>query len=182
VIADPRLPSDEHEIVLHNDGSWEPLPFKKDPRSLPPEEQAALARERLKVKQARKVETFCVEDDEEEHESRNVSPDEGGQRAQSGGSSSNSSSIATCDKESSEAAVLEAAAAAAAAEAVTKETRKRNVSSILNNLTHKGLICQHIYFRLIVSLWTPTATAPPKRGLLHRFYPASDHASQQKSK
>ena len=26
----PRLPADEHEIVLHNDGSWDPLPPKKD--------------------------------------------------------------------------------------------------------------------------------------------------------
>ena len=24
----PRLPSDEHEIVLHNDGTWDPLPPK----------------------------------------------------------------------------------------------------------------------------------------------------------
>ena len=24
----PRLPADEHEIVLHNDGTWDPLPPK----------------------------------------------------------------------------------------------------------------------------------------------------------
>jgi len=28
LISSPRLPSDEHEIVLHNDGSWDPLPPK----------------------------------------------------------------------------------------------------------------------------------------------------------
>jgi len=30
LIRSPRLPPDEHEIVLHNDGSWDPLPPKKD--------------------------------------------------------------------------------------------------------------------------------------------------------
>jgi len=30
LIKSPRLPADEHEIVLHNDGSWDPLPPKKD--------------------------------------------------------------------------------------------------------------------------------------------------------
>jgi len=28
LIASPRLPADEHEIVLHNDGTWDPLPPK----------------------------------------------------------------------------------------------------------------------------------------------------------
>jgi hypothetical protein len=28
LISSPRLPPDEHEIVLHNDGSWDPLPPK----------------------------------------------------------------------------------------------------------------------------------------------------------
>jgi len=30
LIRSPRLPPDEHEIVLHNDGTWDPLPPKKD--------------------------------------------------------------------------------------------------------------------------------------------------------
>ena len=38
------MPADEHEIVLHNDGTWDPLPPKKDelanfpvkPAQLPP--------------------------------------------------------------------------------------------------------------------------------------------------
>jgi len=30
LIKSPRLPADEHEIVLHNDGSWDPLPPKKE--------------------------------------------------------------------------------------------------------------------------------------------------------
>eukprot|EP00092_Neocalanus_flemingeri_P000443 GFUD01000472.1.p1 GENE.GFUD01000472.1~~GFUD01000472.1.p1 ORF type:complete len:513 (-),score=171.21 GFUD01000472.1:902-2377(-) len=30
LIKSPRLPVDEHEIVLHNDGTWDPLPPKKD--------------------------------------------------------------------------------------------------------------------------------------------------------
>ena len=30
LVRSPRLPPDEHEIVLHNDGSWEPLTAKKD--------------------------------------------------------------------------------------------------------------------------------------------------------
>jgi len=30
LIKSPRLPADEHEIVLHNDGTWDPLPPKKD--------------------------------------------------------------------------------------------------------------------------------------------------------
>jgi len=30
LIKSPRLPPDEHEIVLHNDGTWDPLPPKKD--------------------------------------------------------------------------------------------------------------------------------------------------------
>ena len=30
LIRSPRLPADEHEIVLHNDGTWDPLPPKKD--------------------------------------------------------------------------------------------------------------------------------------------------------
>ena len=28
LIASPLLPADEHEIVLHNDGTWDPLPPK----------------------------------------------------------------------------------------------------------------------------------------------------------
>ena len=28
LMASPRLPADEHEIVLHNDGTWDPLPPK----------------------------------------------------------------------------------------------------------------------------------------------------------
>jgi len=44
LIKSPRLPADEHEIVLHNDGTWDPLPPKKDelanfpvkPAQLPP--------------------------------------------------------------------------------------------------------------------------------------------------
>ena len=28
LVRSPRLPTDEHEIVLHNDGSWDPLPAK----------------------------------------------------------------------------------------------------------------------------------------------------------
>merc|ERR1719259_1058912 len=30
LIKSPRLPADEHEIVLHNDGTWDPLPPKQD--------------------------------------------------------------------------------------------------------------------------------------------------------
>ena len=29
-IRSDRLPADEHEIVLHNDGTWDPLPPRKD--------------------------------------------------------------------------------------------------------------------------------------------------------
>ena len=29
LIVSPRLPDDEHEIVLHNDASWDPLPPRK---------------------------------------------------------------------------------------------------------------------------------------------------------
>merc|ERR1712227_975881 len=30
LIKSPRLPADEHEIVLHNDGTWDPLPPKQE--------------------------------------------------------------------------------------------------------------------------------------------------------
>jgi len=117
--------------VLHNDGSWDPLPFQKDPRSLPPTEQAALAQQRLEAKKARKVETFSVDDDEEDRQ-RSVSfiaASSSSAAATTAGSSNSSSVVSTCDKESSEAEVLKAAeaAAAAAAEAMTVEKRKRNV-------------------------------------------------------
>ena len=30
ITRSPRLPADEHEIVLHNDGTWDPLPPKQE--------------------------------------------------------------------------------------------------------------------------------------------------------
>lgn len=57
MITSRRLPDDEHEIVLHNDASWDPLPPKIPdhlrPQSLP----------RAKVR--KKVETLSVDDDDD---------------------------------------------------------------------------------------------------------------------
>jgi len=66
LIVSPRLPDDEHEIVLHNDASWDPLPPRKDtseniatPAKPPPPPE-------IKTK---RVETFSVDDDGEEDDS-----------------------------------------------------------------------------------------------------------------
>ena len=58
MITSRRLPDDEHEIVLHNDASWEPLP-PKIPDHLRPQSppQAKLPK--------KKVETLNVDDDDD---------------------------------------------------------------------------------------------------------------------
>ena len=43
LIASPRLPADEHEIVLHNDGTWDPLPPKVGLQPFPPSFQLIFA-------------------------------------------------------------------------------------------------------------------------------------------
>merc|ERR1712203_522450 len=42
LMASPRLPVDEHEIVLHNDGTWDPLPPKIPDHLKMPQEDLAL--------------------------------------------------------------------------------------------------------------------------------------------
>lgn len=54
VLMSLKLPRDEHEIVLHQDASWEPTAPKKDPTAVDP--QVSLP----------KVETFNVDDDDSE--------------------------------------------------------------------------------------------------------------------
>jgi len=128
VIADRRLPSDDHEIVLHNDGTWDPLPFKKDPRSLPQgEQEAAASKERERNKEAaimaaaaskqRKVETFNIDDEEETLSSLN-----------SGSSSQASSSgIASANND------LQAATATASDNSSTStDSRKRPVNKLIS--------------------------------------------------
>lgn len=59
LIVSPRLPDDEHEILLYNDGSWEPLPPKKD-------ESMMVTTPSKPAPPPKKFETLSVDDDEEE--------------------------------------------------------------------------------------------------------------------
>jgi len=56
LIKSPRLPADEHEIVLHNDGTWDPLPPKKD------EYAQVSATKRSPSKRKASADTFAIED------------------------------------------------------------------------------------------------------------------------
>ena len=57
MITSRRLPDDEHEIVLHNDASWDPLP-PKVPEHLRPQSPP-------QTKISKKVETLSVDDDDD---------------------------------------------------------------------------------------------------------------------
>ena len=57
MITSRRLPDDEHEIVLHNDASWDPLP-PKIPDHLRPQSPP-------RAKVSKKVETLSVDDDDD---------------------------------------------------------------------------------------------------------------------
>ena len=78
ILTSKRLPYDEHEIVLHNDASWDPLvpakvkeerQPKMEPPS-PPETRSSSHKtkttEMPPLDNVKKVETFSVEDDEED--------------------------------------------------------------------------------------------------------------------
>lgn len=58
LIGSPRLPADEHEIVLHNDGSWDPMPVKV-PEHLRPQAPSSLQAH------ARVTATLSLDSDEE---------------------------------------------------------------------------------------------------------------------
>ena len=62
LLGSSRLPPDEHEIVLHNDGSWDPLPPKREEapkvnssRSVPGDDAPSA------------VETLSVDDDDDSY-------------------------------------------------------------------------------------------------------------------
>ncbi len=65
VLGNPRLPSDDHEIVLHNNGSWDPLPTKRDPNSTssPSPPPSPPPKPSTSAAIPRKVETFNITDD-----------------------------------------------------------------------------------------------------------------------
>ncbi len=70
VLASQRLPTDDHEIVLHNDGTWDPLPSQKqqeEDRQKEKELQIKREKERAE-KKASKVETLSVDDDDDEED------------------------------------------------------------------------------------------------------------------
>lgn len=83
VLGSARLPSDDHEIVLHNDGSWDPLPTKKEGTSSSPSPPAS-PKPTIK-KEVTKVETFSVDDDSSDTGSN------GNNRGASGNNGSSSS-------------------------------------------------------------------------------------------
>jgi len=60
LIVSPRLPDDEHEILLYNDGSWEPLPPKKD------ESMTVTTPAKPAPKPKKEFETLSVDDDDED--------------------------------------------------------------------------------------------------------------------
>jgi hypothetical protein len=70
VIADTKLPTDNHEIVLHNDGTWEAMPSpKQQEEDKQKERKQKIKREKARVaKKALKVpETLNIDDDDNDN-------------------------------------------------------------------------------------------------------------------
>ncbi|TRY73722.1 hypothetical protein TCAL_05843 [Tigriopus californicus] len=90
VLKSSKLPPHDHEVVLHNDGSWEPLPFKKEGVSSKDEEAAAAAAATAAVKSP-PVETLNLDDDESSSPAPTPVPATKTEKASSSSSSSSSS-------------------------------------------------------------------------------------------
>lgn len=74
LIRSPRLPSDEHEIVLHNDGTWDPLPPKKD-------DYAQVAKSAPAPPKPKVMDTLSVDDSDNDTTTPTATPGPSGQGA-----------------------------------------------------------------------------------------------------
>ena len=87
VLASSRLPSDDHEIVLHNDGTWDPLPPKKPDHERGREQQQQQMAKETKEKTTPKVEGYLnVDDDSDEGTNKSSQKIEEPANSTSGGS------------------------------------------------------------------------------------------------
>ena len=100
MITSRRLPDDEHEIVLHNDASWEPLP-PKIPDHLRPQSppQAKVSK--------KKVETLSVDDDDDTPISSSAKNISSNQTGANGSQAGNSGSFRPASNRSVECVTLD---------------------------------------------------------------------------
>ena len=113
VIGSDRLPDDEHEIVLHSDGTWDPLPALKHDEEEQQKKEKQERREReAERKAAREAKVEVIDDDDDE--------DADFQKAVDLSKNAAANAEPPADPEVAAADTLAAAAAAAEAAAVAE--------------------------------------------------------------
>merc|ERR1712038_1068435 len=124
VIGSDRLPDDEHEIVLHSDGTWDPLPAQKQDEEERQKEKEQRREREAERKAAREAKVEVIDDDDDE--------DADFQKAVDLSKSAAANSRPLSDPEAAAAETLAAAAAAAGAAAVAgaRAAEKRPVECV----------------------------------------------------
>jgi len=126
VIGSDRLPDDEHEIVLHSDGTWDPLPAVKHDEEEKIKQEKMERREReAERKAAREAKVEVIDDDDDEDADFQKAVDLSKNAAKA-------SADPSADPETAAADTLAAAAAAAEAAAVAeaRAAEKRPVECV----------------------------------------------------
>jgi len=114
VIGSDRLPDEEHEIVLHSDGTWDPLPAQKQDDEERQKEKEQRREREAERKAARETKVEVIDDDDDEDEDADFQKAVDLSKKAANSETSADPEVAAADTLAAAAAAAEAAAVAEA--------------------------------------------------------------------